>query len=200
MTMKVSGVVKGVYSKPVTTKFGNKNVYDMLLDDGNYYKHGFKKPNVEVGDSVTIEYEVDKYGNKILKLSSGATGSSAPTDNQGTAAPSTHSTQTYSIKNSKPFPVPFDHGDRSIIRQNSLTNARELVDAIWQNYGVGDESPIDEDVIDRILKIAYKFEEYSSGDREAKAADAILNKGKTTAPKKVKAIKSISEEEDSVNN
>jgi len=184
----VVGVVKGVYSKPVTTRFGQKNVWDLLLDDGNYYKHGFKKPPVEAGDSVTITYEVGKYGNEVKSLSGATVGASSPLPVEVNGP--INKVTSYPIKNSRPFPVPFDSGERAIIRQNSLTNARELVIDV---LAYGDESSTElndtgkwDAITDRILYIAYKFEEYSSGDREAKAVDAILDKNKTIKNKKTK--------------
>src|SRR3972149_6166672 len=134
--LNVSGVVKGVYSKPVTTKFGQKNVWDLLLDDGNYYKHGFKKPSVEAGDSVTITYEVGKYGNEIKSLSGATVGASSPTPVEVSGP--VNKVTSYPIKNSRPFPVPFDSGERAIIRQNSLTNARELVCTMLQKKSIGE--------------------------------------------------------------
>ena len=189
--LNVSGVVKGVYSKPVTTKFGQKNVWDLLLDDGNYYKHGFKKPSVEVGDSVTITYEVGKYGDEIKSLSGATVGASSPTPVEVSGP--VNKVTSYPIKNSKPFPVPFDSGERAIIRQNSLTNARELVVGIIQHDTPNKEESSwtsrqsqYETLANEILRIAYIFEEYSSGDREAKAVDAIFDKNKATKAKKTK--------------
>jgi len=183
----VVGVVQNVTSRPVQTKWGQKSVWDVHLDDGNVYKNGFKNPPVVPGDTVTITYEVGKYGNDIKSLSKGSVGASspAPTEVSGPV----NKVTSYPIKNSKPFPVPFDSGERAIIRQNSLTNARELVCTMLQKKSVGEDWLLKDDKqwdnsVDLILRIAYKFEEYSSGDREAKAVDAILDKNKTTKAKK----------------
>lgn len=177
MSNNVSGVVKGVYSKDITTRFGLRKTWDILLDNGQYYKNGFKKPSVEIGDSVTIDFEVGKYGNEIKNMSSGAGTACAV----GATKPevSLNSNSGKYMKNTvTPFPVPPDHGDRSIIRQNSLTNARELV----QSYFAGHSISFDDEV-QKIIETAYKFEEYSSGDREVKAADAITNKNKVKSTK-----------------
>lgn len=184
----VSGVVMGVYSKDVPSKFKpgqSSQVWDLRLDDDKYYKNGFKKPAIEVGDFVTIEYEDGQYGKTIKKLSSGVSAGAIPaTVPQATASP-----QAFK-PTGKVFPVPSDHGDRSIIRQNSLTNARELVTAYYKGHAISIE-----DEVDKIIEIAYKFEEYSSGDREVKAVDAMVNATKAPKPKKAQP-KVVVEEDD----
>ena len=188
-----TGVVKGIYNKDVKTKFGMKKVYDLLLDDGNYYKQGFKKPICDVGDSVTIEYNVGQYGNEITSLIRSGSSTAAPAKaGENTGEQPNQRSQTYNNKGNKPFPVPSDHGDRSIIRQNSLTNARELV----QSYYEGHKFSFDEEV-DLIIKTAYKFEEYSSGDREVKAVDALMESNKSNKVSKPKKVK-VPEQPDEV--
>lgn len=196
-----TGVVQGVYSKDVTTRFGNKKVWDIKLDDGQYYKNGFKKPIADVGDSVSIEYTVDKYGNEITSLIRSNTSSgAAPSLNDGGSTKPTPSPNQYSSnRGNKPFPVPSDHGDRSIIRQNSLTNARELVVAQCLKVGTIPSSsmPLDS-LVDLIIATAYKFEEYSSGDREVKAVDSLMEANATSKVKKpkLKVVKAEVEDTD----
>lgn len=190
-----TGVVKGIYNKDVKTKFGMKKVYDLLLDDGNYYKQGFKKPICDVGDSVTIEYNVGQYGNEITSLiRSGTSSGAAPlaVSGGGSQTSQNASPNQYSNKGNKPFPVPSDHGDRSIIRQNSLTNARELVVAQVIKTA-SDGIPLDT-LAEMIIGIAYKFEEYSSGDREVKAVDSLLESNESTKVKVPKKAKVVEEE------
>lgn len=193
-----TGVVKGIYNKDVKTRFGIKKVYDLLLDDGNYYKQGFKKPICDVGDSVTIEYNVGQYGNDITSLIRGtSSGASAPSLNDGSGFTKPNaSPNQYSNKGNKPFPVPSDHGDRSIIRQNSLTNAREMCIA----NNIMHKNLVDNNVLaNEIIRVAYMFEEYSSGDREVKAVDALMESNKATKvskPKKVKVADPSEPEED----
>lgn len=203
----VTGVVQGVYSKDVTTKFGNKKVWDIKLDDGQFYKNGFKKPIAEIGDTVFIEYTPDKYGNTIISLIRGAATTVALGPQQLNAEPvKPAASPTQYNKGNKPFPVPSDHGDRSIIRQNSLTNARELVctvalrgkDTLGESKMWSDTQKQLETLSDEIIKIAYKFEEYSSGDREVKAVDALMNSEASKVKKpKLKVVKIETEEGDS---
>jgi hypothetical protein len=71
------------------------------------------------------------------------------------------------------FPIPTRHQSRSIIRQNSLTNAREL----YINFANGEETfP---EAVDAIIDIARKFEAYSAGDADY---EAVQNKLKDFDP------------------
>jgi hypothetical protein len=66
----------------------------------------------------------------------------------------------------KVFPVPPTHGDMAIIHQNSLTNARALVETtdyqglMEQGKGSGITT---KDVEDEIIRLAYRFADFSSG-------------------------------------
>lgn len=84
------------------------------------------------------------------------------------------------------FPIdPLDK-QRSIIRQNSLAHAVELVDGALPMVvdGLDDASVITDNVRDALLaraelvvKVARKFESYSSGDSDRSMIEAILNGG-----------------------
>lgn len=190
MIETASGTVVGIYDKDVKTKFGMKKVYDVKLDNGEFYKNGFKAPLVSLGDVVTVEYESGKYGKDIKALHTSAlTGNTYTVANNPVSKKETVSVARYPT-NQKVFPVPNDHGDRSIIRQNSLTNARELLCHVYNDIPIKNDDTINA-IVNKIIEVAYKFEEYSSGDREVKAADEIINKNKT----KKTAKKTASEEE-----
>ena len=72
----------------------------------------------------------------------------------------------------KSFPVPANHPDRSIIRQNSVTNAIRLLEASKEI----DELSImsNDDLIHQVLDIATKLEKYSTGDLELEMAKAMM--------------------------
>jgi len=71
-------------------------------------------------------------------------------------------TENVKINNSKVGSISLDR-DRTIARQNALTNARELfIATIPANEVVSDL----EEVAEKIINIAYKFENYTTGDRE----------------------------------
>lgn len=164
------GTIQNIEVKMVTTKYGNKPTYTLTID-GDRYSGGFTKPAGNIGDVVSYEFSSGKYGNELIKgslsvVGSGG-GSSAPAPH---SAPSKVSSGGYGDKYSKPFPIPALHGDRSIIRQNSLTNARELV------MGNAREPLTDDEMAQQIIRIARLFEAYSCGDteREAVEKDAAL--------------------------
>ena len=60
----------------------------------------------------------------------------------------------------KVFPVPPLHGDRSIIRQNSLARATE----VFIGAAGGKTYSVDESTFNLIIGWARKFEAYSAGD------------------------------------
>ena len=64
------------------------------------------------------------------------------------------------------FPIPFDHPDRAIVRQNSLTNAVNLL-----GHATATEGSL-EDIAEMTIGIASIFEQYSTGQLEMEAAIA----------------------------
>lgn len=127
---------------------------------------------VNRGDEVSFTYAKDKTGqyNNIK---------GAVTVGKGNGLQS----QTDQVKSDAPapapthrpykggFPVPMDDHSRSIIRQNALTNARELF--CWALDPNGEESNSDENA-KRIINIARIFEDYTSGDYDLRAAKELL--------------------------
>jgi len=113
------------------------------------------------------EVEFDDGGAKFMKyakvLSSGSpTASAAPSSASGGAAKSAFSRGS--------FPIALEDGQRSIIRQNALTNARELVGlTIDSKKGIEDPSS----TIALIIEIAREFEAYTAGDIERYAAENV---------------------------
>ena len=157
---EVSGVVQAVSKKTVNGKYGPSEVVSFMVD-GEWYNGGFKKYGAIKGDNVVIEFDVGKYGKDIksMNVGSGAPASAVPP-----------SSVSYSGAG---FPIPPLDKQRAIIRQNSLTNAREYV-ATSLNSGVDIDhlnreaglSSSNDDAVQLIIAIAGKFEEYSAGDIE----------------------------------
>jgi len=194
----VSGTVDSIGERMVNGKRGLVKVYDLYIG-GNKYGFGFKAPS-SMGISVGTAVEFDTKGtyNNVdegtLKISS----SSAP----GTV--STPATTGATVASLVPrmvsqggggrnavFPVPVTHGDYAIIRQNALTNARELVTSVAYT-GTGSEEHWShvsswEDLVDRVLKTAYIFEDYTSGQREVKAAKQLHSSKKMSEAAEVMA-------------
>lgn len=69
------------------------------------------------------------------------------------------------------FPVPSGSGEMAIIRQNALTNAVKMVND-W--YALNDESPDSVSAMaDEVIQNAYKFQAFSSGRLDEKAAEQL---------------------------
>lgn len=166
------------------------NIHNVTMSDGQTYEIGFNPlKGYSVGDNISFMWEL-KYGQRQVQTAT-ITGAAASPSSGGygyeddTPATSPAPTPTAAPKPSygaqksyqpKVFPVPKDNGDRSICRQNALTNARELVTAMCgESYFKGDLDA----AADKIIQLAYKFEEFTTGDRELNAAKAeVKNKGK----------------------
>ena len=175
-------------SKEVKTKFGPKKTYSMKGDDGNFYSFGFKDPGVEKGDSVEFEFDNDMYGNKVRFESIKITKASG-----ATAAPSASSEPKPAFRGGggfgrpeKVFPIPLMHGDRSIIRQNSLGHACELI-----TNGIGYDASLLNDVekaADAVIKLARRFEMYSAGDEERLSATGKTEEASEVEVEVAKAV------------
>ena len=70
------------------------------------------------------------------------------------------------------FPIPPLHPDRSIIRQNSLGHAVELLAYI----GFDVHSEPEEDAAHKVINVARIFESYSTGEMDKEAADEMVKK------------------------
>lgn len=154
--------VQVISSKEVTTRFGNKLTYSVKSSDGTWYKNGFKKPTFKEGDTVEIEFKDTSYGPEITSskvVSGGASPIASPAASAPRPAPA-------SGGYSKPFPIPPLHGDRAIIRQNSLTNAREA----WVGSHGGKAYKMGADEALEIVSLARMFEAYSCGDMDMEMA------------------------------
>jgi hypothetical protein len=128
----------------------------------------------KVGDDVSFVYtETTKEGTTYrnikgsVKINSG----SAPAAGASEGTPA-RATASYS-KGGRSFPVgPLDP-ERSIIRQNSLTQANSAVSTYINAMPIGGSKSLSE-FVDGIIEIARKFEAYSAGDLDAaEAAEAV---------------------------
>lgn len=171
--------VEQVSTKPVNTKFGQKTTYSFKAG-GEWFKTGFKKHGLNVGDVVSFDYDNGAYGNEVqegsIEKSAGA-----PTPRVSTTAPVGKPAPTFSSKGV--FPIPPLDGQRSIVRQNALTNARELVagviiaskDATTTGKTWGDRQAQLDVLSDEIVRIARKFEAYTAGDLDLESAKKAIN-------------------------
>lgn len=149
------------------------------LDDGEWYS-AFSSSQVPstVGMGVTVSFnyatvEKDdrKYNNVKgnVKVITGAAAKEVVSD--GAHPATAYKPSGGSSKGS--FPIPALDGQRSIIRQNSLTQANALM-STWT-------SPIDhavystaEGMAEKVIELARMFEAYSAGDLDAAEAAAAV--------------------------
>jgi hypothetical protein len=146
--------VESITQKEVTTKFGAKPTFSFKAD-GEWYKCGFKKPPIKEGDVVDFTFKEGTYGKdvdmaSIKVLSSGGAVSAGGVK----AAPSGPRSS---------FPISPLDGQRSIIRQNCVGNARELFIATMANNKELQKMSADE-MTSAIISIARKFEAYAGGE------------------------------------
>ena len=164
----MSYIIENITTKEVTTKFGPKPAYTITAG-GERFSYGFKKPAFAIGDEVDFQYTENSYGKNVdlasvqmIKKGAGAPTPSAPSASPGKAP--------YSPP-SKVFPIPPLHGDRAIVRQNSITNATKAVADFVKDVNVIDSV---DDYADLIIRVARKFEAYSCGDLDAAQAEAMV--------------------------
>jgi hypothetical protein len=159
----MSGTIEQISTKEVNTKFGPKPTYSFKCD-GNWIKHGFKNPNVNVGDVVEFDGESGTYGVETKSVRIVSKGSGPAVSVTSSASSPRPSGGSYG---NRIFPIPPLHGDRSIVRQNALARATELY------VGARGGKPFDLDVDETcglVIGIARKFEAYTAGDLDLAAA------------------------------
>jgi hypothetical protein len=156
-------MIEEISSKDVVTKFGPKPAY-RIKANGTWFSYGFKKPTFKVGDNVAFNASEGKYGPEVDVATVRLLGSGAAAPAPSGEAPAAAPARTYGAP-AKVFPVPKTHGDRSIIRQNALTNARESIVAL----AVAGKEKFDSDEVlaAKIISLAKQFESYTSGDLDA---------------------------------
>lgn len=195
--MKISGEVVDTSSKVITAKATGKKfrVHYIELDGGEVVNVGFKNP-YEVGHKVSLDVE-EKYGE--LKATGNSTGSGSSSGNASGSSDSKGSGGYRGGASGRPFPVPKTSGELAIIRQNALTNAVTMFcnGALEFVPNKDDMKSVDE-LIEEVIKMAYAFAEFSSGQREVKLASVMEEKATKRARKIVKRDEEEDEVEDEV--
>jgi hypothetical protein len=169
----MSYIIENITTKEVTTKFGPKPAYTVVAN-GERYSYGFKKPTFGIGDEVDFQYTEGTYGKSVdltsVRLIKKGTGSPVAAPTAGGGAPAKGGYTPVA----KVFPIPPLHGDRAIVRQNSITNATKAVYDFMHHSDTGDVIPdtLDE-YADMIIQTARKFEAYSCGDIDQAVAESM---------------------------
>jgi hypothetical protein len=169
-------LISKIATKTVNTKFGAKSAYSIQAD-GEWYSYGFKKPAFNEGDEVNFTYTDGTYGKAVdvatVRVISKGSGSpstastSAPKAPGNTEVASAPTNRSYGPP-AKVFPIPALHGDRAIVRQNSLTNAVNLLKEYF-----GEEVEMEQRA-QHVINIARMFEAYSCGDLDMEEAKKML--------------------------
>jgi hypothetical protein len=154
-----SGKVENIFKNDVTNpKTGRVFPVYIATINGANYECGYKVPTFKVGDVVTIEYET-KYGKrKITSASSGVTSAALGKSNNANSS-----------TNVRTFPVGIESPEMSIIRQSALKSAVDTVYHYSEMYESEGTISLD-DYVEKVLAVAYKYTDFSSGQREVKLA------------------------------
>lgn len=163
--------VGSINERNVTTKFGPKKAYDLIAEDGTKYGFAFADParsGISVGSVVSCSGETDRFGIKLDPKTVTVGGVLSETASTPTSAPKS---APYG-SGAKVFPLPKTHGDTAIIRQNSLTNAVATV-ADFIATQPTEKWPDLDTWTDMVITTAYKYADFSSGQREVQAVQKM---------------------------
>jgi hypothetical protein len=176
--MNKMGVVEAIGTKEVKTRFGMKPTYSAKVD-GEWFKLGFSKAPFGKGDSISFNYEESTYGMEMDVKSVTIAATAAPTLGASAPAGAAAAPRPAFTGGKGVFPIPPLDGQRSIVRQSSLANARELYCKAHTTTSIID---LDE-AAHEIVRLAKIFEAYSCGDTIAEiAAKAKSAKASIKAP------------------
>ncbi len=167
-------IIEQVSEKDVTTRFGNKKTYSFKGSDGQWYSNGFTRPVYAAGDEVEFDFTSSTYGNQVTKGTMRTVGKgSAPVAGPATSAVP-YAAKPYNRNGT--FPIEATDGQRSILRQNALTNAREMyvgLASVFPTIYTGRFSSVEAKVI---VEMARHFEAYTAGDLDREAALKAVKK------------------------
>ncbi len=187
--MPMQFTVQSINARQVNTKYGPKNVYSLGTDIGNV-KYGWKDPGkagIAVGTMLEAEVNQTQYGKEAVEGTVKITTASRGIVTATTTAIDTTTTPRGNYTGGaagRPFPVPKTSGEMAIIRQNALTNAVAAVHHFYDNQPITDETIVPpimfQEYTDMIIEAAYKFADFSSGNREVAMANELTNRNMGT--------------------
>jgi len=158
--MNYTGTIASIEQEQKVSKAGkNFTINWIVMEDGQRFNAGFKVPaGYSVGMEVSFSYSVKFGSNQIEAAGSGGGGTSAPIKSVAPSGGGGYAKST--------FPVGKNDHARSIIRQNCMTQAREIVVA-------SKNAKEDRDAMAKeTIRLARAFEAYATGDLDSAAADA----------------------------
>jgi predicted dithiol-disulfide oxidoreductase (DUF899 family) len=156
---KVNGVVDRTFTKTKSTRMGDK-IINYATVDGKEFSTGFKKVFSE-GEMVNIVVEF-KYGEH--QYVPNAVPGSQP--DMGSAPPPQASKPAWGGggggRPASKFPVQPTDGQMSIIRQNSMNRAVEILDS-WQAHGIIQFGNDQDAYLKKLLEVAMTVTDFNSG-------------------------------------
>jgi hypothetical protein len=162
----VDNFITNIEKDTRTSKAGKPfSIWYATLDDGRRIKFGFNKPPYELGQRLTGSAEPNKFGD--LEFSGPGAAPAAAKIGSGPSATGPVAT------GGRTFPVATTSPEMSIIRQNALTNANAALDNFLSHGQWTLEADTPEAYAEAVIELAYKFAEFSSGQREAKRVKAM---------------------------
>lgn len=186
MTHQANGTVVTLTTRDLTSKAGKPfTKHGVKLDSGQEFELDGFKQIYSVGDKVSAVGVALKYR---VWTSTGALAHGAPEmpRSGGSPAPSAPRTSGSGASESG-FPIPAASYQMSIIRQNALTSAVNLVNtALGERISDGEDDPTattrNQKIIsqraDLAIKIAYKFASFSSGYLDTIAAEEMAKEAR----------------------
>ena len=168
---KVSGVVSNVTTKTKSTKFGDKTI-NYVTVDGHEFSTGFKKL-FSAGEMINIVVEL-KFGEFQLVENVVPTSQPLFTGAAATPAKPAWGGSKGGFQKST-FPLLPTDGQMSIVRQNSMNRAVEIVEH-WTDTGLF-PAKTQEEYMKKLIEVAMTITDFNSGQdiMQMKAAMGQLN-------------------------
>ncbi len=163
-TNSIKGVVDSVRTKVRNTRFGDKNIH-LCTVDGIEFETGFKSVFAQ-GEMITAAVE-HKYGGWQYVDGGDA---SLPAVTAAVAAVAVVSSSSGGGRRGGSFPIDPKDGQISIIRQNSLNRAVEILKE-WGTTGIFKPSTEDE-YLKKLLEVALIVTDFNSGQHIVELAKA----------------------------
>jgi len=168
----VSGAITNVNSETISLPGKRPFTVHSIEVNGMWFEAGYKAPG-RIGENVTFSYEL-KYGKNKITDGTLIKGASAMSGATPYASPKVVSTGP-TASGGKAFPVPKNHPDRSIIRQNAVNRAVEVLTATGHYlHFIEDGKRVDDAGLDVLaattIGLAMRFEAYYAGETETMIA------------------------------
>jgi len=159
----VSGAITNVNSETISLPGKRPFTVHSIEVNGMWFEAGYKAPG-RIGENVTFSYEL-KYGKNKITDGTLIKGASAMSGATPYAAPKAAGTGSAS-SGGKAFPVPKNHPDRSIVRQNAVNRAVEVLTATGYFTGMSNDPEALDIAAATTIGLAMRFEAYYTGETD----------------------------------